>query len=144
MDDGKTQNSGEEFSGPFPEVPGWDWDEGDYAWLSSKSGIHKDGVSIFFIHGGRIRHQAHIEHGFYDVEEFIDVVRKHAEGLENVRVVWDDPGDGGVDLWIEGTRLPNEEDLERLREARKRQARKDEMDLRSLQRRRPDLFGGTP
>lgn len=33
--------------GDWPEwdVPGWDWDKDDYSWLSSKSGIHKDGTS---------------------------------------------------------------------------------------------------
>jgi hypothetical protein len=129
------------FKEPKWDVPGWDWDPADYSWLSSKSGIHKDDTSIFFIRGGRIRHQAHFPHGSHDVEDFIRLVRAKAEGLDDPYVVWTgDTGGGEAGLWVEGTRPPNETDLERLRHARAVQERNDERAARALKRRRPDLF----
>lgn len=126
---------------PQWDVPGWDWDANDHSWLSSRSGISKDGVSIFFIHGGRIRHQAHLPYGWHTVDEFVAMVQERAEGLEDPRVVWsDDTGGGDRGLWIEGTRAPNEEDLARLQHARDIQKRRDEMTARDLRGRRPDLF----
>lgn len=128
---------------PQWDVPGWDWDEGDYSWVSSQSGIHKDGASIFFIHGGRIRHQAHIPYGWHTLDEFFALVRERAEGLDDPRVVWcEDTGGGDAGLWVEGTRPPNEDDLARLQHARDLQKRKDESAARDLRRRRPDLFDG--
>lgn len=119
------------------DVPGWDWDPSDYSWLSSRSGIHKDGVSIFFIHGGRIRHQAHVPHGWHTIEEFEQLIRERANGLDDPRVVWcEDTGGGDADLWVEGTRPPNADDLARLEEARARQAREDEFTLRDIEARR--------
>jgi hypothetical protein len=118
----------DDFEPPQWDIPGWDWEEDDYAWLSSRSGIHKDGTSIFFIHGGRIRHQAHIPHGNYSVDEFCQMVRERAEALDD------------ADLWVEGTRPPNEDDLLRLQAARDRQRRHDDLEARELRRRRPDLF----
>lgn len=126
---------------PQWDVPGWDWEPGDYAWLSSASGLYLDGTSIFFIHGGRIRHQAHIPYGSYTVDEFAALLRDRAAGLDAPTVQWcEDTGGGNCGLWVEGTRPPNESDLARLHAARERQAREDEHTARSLRQRRPDLF----
>lgn len=126
---------------PQWDVPGWDWEPDDFSWLSSRSGIHKDGASIFFIHGGRIRHQAHIPDGSYPIEEFVALVTARAEGLDNPRVEWcEDTGGGSAALWVEGTRPPNDEDRARLQAARDRQRRDDEYAARELKKRRPELF----
>jgi hypothetical protein len=118
------------------DVPGWDWEEGDYSWLSSNSGIYKDGVSIFFIHGGRIRHQAHVPTGNYTLEEFVALFEERAAGLDDARLCWtEDSGGGSAGLWIEGTRAPNADDLARLQEARKRQEREDRINLRYIEKR---------
>jgi len=131
-----------ELSEPRPDIPGWDWDERDFSWLSDKSGIRKNNVSIFFIHGGRIRHQGDIPYGNYPIEAFIDLLRKLSEGLDNPLVMWvSDTGGGDPGFWVEGTRYPNNEDLERLRYARKRQEQKDRSDLASIKRRYPEWFG---
>lgn len=128
---------------PQWDVPGWDWDDNDFSWLSSRSGIHKDGTSIFFIHGGRIRHQARVPYGNYSVEEFCRLLQQRAEGLDDPIVRWmADTGGGDPGFWVEGTRAPNEEDLERLQHARDLQRRRDEIDARQLRKRRPDLFEG--
>lgn len=127
---------------PQWDVPGWDWAPYDYAWLSSKSGIHQDGTSIFFIHGGSIRHQAHIPFGSYSVDEFCALLRDRAEGLDDPSVRWiADTGGGDPDLWVEGTRAPNETDLARLQAARDRQRRIDEHEIRRLRRIYPNNFG---
>lgn len=126
---------------PQWNVPGWDWDEGDYSWLSSQSGIYKDGVSIFFIHGGRIRHQAHIPYGSYTVDEFCKMLRDRAAGLDDVRVEWmADTGGGDLGLWVNGTRPPNEDDLARLQAARDRQAYEDRSSVHGLRQRHPEWF----
>lgn len=119
------------------DIPGWDWEPGDYSWLSSRSGLYHDGVSIFFIHGGRIRHQANLPDGTYSREEFLAWFDKHAEGLDDPRIVWmDDSGDGNAGVWLEGTRPPNESDLARLRAAREHQRLEDEINLRAIMQRR--------
>jgi hypothetical protein len=126
---------------PQWNVPGWNWDSGDTSWLSSNSGIYKDGVSVFFIAGGRIRHQADIPEGYHTVDEFFALVQERAVGLDDPRVVWtDDTGNGDPGLWVEGTREPNEEDLARLQAARDHQRLQDEITARGLRKRRPDLF----
>lgn len=131
----------DDFEPPEWDVPGWNWEPSDYTWLSSHSGIYKDGTSIFFIHGGRIRHQAHIPHGRYDVEEFCQLLRDRAADLDESYVVWSgDTGDESADFWIEGTRAPNTEDFLRLQSARDRQKRDDEIAAAGLRQRRPDLF----
>ena len=131
---------------PKWNVPGWDWDRGDHAWLSSESGIYKDGTSIFFIHGGRIRHQAHIPYGLYAVEEFCSMIRERAAGLDDPKVCWsEDTGGGDQGFWVEGTRLPNDEDLARLQVARNDQALQDRADTdlaNSLARGRADIAAG--
>ena len=119
------------------DVPGWDWAEGDYAWLASESGIYHDGVSIFFIHGGRIRHQASMPQGSYTREELLAWFDEHAEGLEDPHLNWThDTGGGDCGLWLEGTRPPNKDDLARLEAARERQRRNDEIELRGIEARR--------
>lgn len=129
----------EHFEPPQWDVPGWDWDQNDFSWLDA--GVYHDGVSIFFIHGGRIRHQGHISYGYHSIEDFIATVRRLADGLDNPRVCWvEDTGGGDPGLWVEGTRPPREDDLERLHAARDNRSRKDESQLRDLRRRRPDLF----
>lgn len=129
-----------EFSEPRPDIPGWDWDANDYSWLASESGLHVDGVSIFFIHGGRVRHQAHIPSGTYGIEEFCALVRERAKGLDDPIVCWSDTGDGDLDLWVEGTRLPNKDDLERLESARSHEIYRDRLDAQHLKRRHPEWF----
>jgi|SRR3990167_433977 len=121
------------------DVPGWDWEPADFSWLSSKAGINKDGVWIFFIHGGRIRHQAHLPHGSYTVEEFIDWLHQRAAGLDGVRVNWmADTGGGDPDFWLEGTRPPNVEDVARLQSARDRQRRNDKNEFTRLKKLHPE------
>lgn len=128
---------------PQWDVPGWDWDKNDYSWLSSHSGLHENDTSIFFIHGGRIRHQAHLPHGYHPLEEFIAMLRERAVGLDEPMVFWlEDTGGGDCGLWVDGTRPPNDSDLARLQAARKRQRQDDERALRDIQRRNPDLKGG--
>lgn len=124
---------------PEWEVPGWDWHPNDSSWLDA--GARLDGVSVFFIHGGRIRHQAHITCGRYTVDEFVALLRKHAEGLDNPVVRWsEDTGGGEAGLWVEGTRAPGREDLARLKAARRRQLQNDEMEAKALRRRHPEWF----
>lgn len=135
----------DEFDAPLWDVPGWDWDRDDNAWLSSNSGIYDGETSIFFIHGGRIRHQAHLPQGWHPVDEFCQMVHDRAEGLDDPRVVHlSDTGGGDAGLWVEGTRPPNDDDLARLHLARERQRRRDEIDARLLRERRPDLFEPSP
>lgn len=123
------------------DIPGWDWDQNDYSWLSSQSGIHKDGASIFFIHGGRIRHQAHVPEGNYTLEEFTTFFNEKTKDLDDAYLCWtNDTGGGIAGLWVEGTRVPNEEDLERLKSAREHQERKDRMDAGLLKQRHPEWF----
>lgn len=119
----------------------WDWPDGDHAWLSSQSGIHRvepDGslVAIFFIHGGRIRHQAHLPFRRYTLAEFLDKVRALADGLDDPHVIWsNDSGDGDTSLWIEGTRLPNESDVARLNAAKEAQDQMDRINLQQIKKR---------
>lgn len=123
------------------DVPGWDWADRDYSWLSSKSGIYKDGVSVFFIHGGRVRHQGHIPHGSYGIDEFVAKIRSLAEGLDDPYVEWcSDTGGGDSDLWVEGTRAPNIDDAARLQAARERQERDDHLTLQGIRARNPALL----
>ena len=119
------------------EIPGWDWRPGDYAWLSSESGIYENGTSIFFIHGGRVRHQAHMPHGTYTREELLAWFDQAAEGLDQPYLYWcDDTGGGYPGLWLEGTRPPKAEDITRLQAARERQERNDERTLQDIMQRR--------
>ena len=123
------------------DVPGWDWEQDDFSWLSSRSGIHLDGTSIFFIHGGRIRHQADLPTGHHPLEGFIALLRARAEGLDDPQVVWvNDTGDGDNGLWVEGTRAPVEADVVRLQAARDRQRRHDEIAYAELKKRHPDWW----
>ena len=123
-------------------TPGWDWPVDDLSWVASKSGLRRkepDGgeTSVFFIHGGRIREQAHIPYGFHDMEVFITLVRKCARGLDNPTVCWvADCGSGEPALWIEGTRIPREDDLLRLEAARKRQREEDDRTMKEIEKRR--------
>ena len=127
------------FGKPKWDVPGWDWDEEDNAWL--EAGVGDGTTSIFFIHGGRIRHQAHIPEGHYTVEQFTELVHGYAEGLDNPHIVWlTDTGGGDCGLWVEGTRAPNVADLERLQKARERIARSDRLTLKSLRKKYPERF----
>ena len=103
--------------------PGWDWEPGDHSWLSSRSGTHRtspDGghTSVFFIHGGRIREQAHLPVGEFTLSRFQAMLEVRALELDEPRVRVVAEEDGSVGLWVEGTRPPNAEDLERLRVAR--------------------------
>jgi hypothetical protein len=121
------------------DVPGWDWPDNDYSWL--EGGITVDGVSVFFIHGGRIRHQAHIPYGYYSVDEFTALLRKYAEGLDNPTLNWvDDTGGGEPGLWLEGTRAPTLADAARLREEREHLEQKDKLAFNYLKRQRPEWF----
>ena len=121
---------------------GWDWPDGEYSWLSSRSGLtreERDGgyTSIFFIHGGRIREQAHIPRGRHGIDSFVALVKRRTEGLEDAYVVWSrDTGDGDADLWVEGTRLPTEDDMRRLVAAQDEQKRSDEKELAAIMVRR--------
>lgn len=124
------------------DVPGWDWPEGDYSWLASQSGLHVDGTSIFFIHGGRIRHQTHVPEGSYTLAEFTSLLAERMDGLDGPRVCWHlDTGNGEASLWVEGTRAPGPDDLNRLQAVRDQQTRDDRSALKGIQRRHPDWFG---
>jgi hypothetical protein len=112
-------------------TPGWDWPEDDFSWLSSRSGLSRkesDGgyTSVFFIHGGRIREQAHIPHGNFAPDKFLELITKRVAGLDKASVNWSsDTGGGDCGFWVEGTRLPTEDDLHRLMSAREQQLKDD-------------------
>jgi hypothetical protein len=123
------------------DIPGWDWEPGDNAWL--RSGVYENGTSIFFIHGGKIRHQAHLPYGDYKPDEFASLIAERAKGLEDPIVRWEeDTGGGDPGLWVEGVRPPNKEDLARLQSARDRQRRRDRLEIARLRRQYPDNFTG--
>src|SRR3990167_11131360 len=101
------------------------WDKHDTAWLSSESGWHGEidgcSVSVFFIHGKKIREQRHIPKQWGSVEDFIAKITRWSAGLTNPQFVYSlDTGDGDYGLWIEGIREPRPEDFVRLQEARAR------------------------
>jgi hypothetical protein len=132
-----------EFKPPQWDVPGWDWGDGDYAWLNSESGLYdpETQTSVFFIHGGRIRHQSHIPHGLYTLAEFQALWKQRAGRLDDPRLVWsEDTGDGDAGLWIEGTRAPDESDLARLQAARARALHADRIGYMSIRKRHPEWF----
>lgn len=123
------------------DVPGWDWADGDYAWLDA--GVRVDDTSIFFIHGGRIRHQAHVPFGTYSLEQFTALLYERAEGLDNPHVTWSsDTGDGDYGFWVEGTRPPHEDDLARLQKARERREHQDRVQYMTLRKAHPEWFDG--
>jgi hypothetical protein len=121
-------------------TPGWDWPEDDFSWLTSKSGLTRnepDGgvTSIFFIHGGRIREQAHIPEGRHGLDTFIEALRSRATGLDDPCIVISYSEDG-TSLWLEGTRMPREDDIHRLEAARERQRKEDDRILADINKRR--------
>jgi hypothetical protein len=124
------ENLTAEQMGVLWNIPGWDWSEDDVSWLSM----------IFFIHGGRVRHQSHIERGTYTIDQFCDMVREKGEGLDQPMVCWSDTGDGHADLWVEGTRPPQVDDLRRLKSARESQLREDKISYMVIRKRHPEWF----
>lgn len=122
-------------------TPGWDWPQDEYAWLSSESGLWREdadgsGTSIFFIHGGRIREQAYLPYGSHDPDKFCELIKQRTKGLDSPTVNWlSDTGGGDPGLWVEGTRLPNEDDMRRLLAAWEKQKRDDERALRAIRAR---------
>lgn len=124
---------------PQWDVPGWDWAPHDYAWLDA--GVSVDGTSIFFIHGGRIRHQAHIPYGHYTVDDFTKLLRNRAKGLDDARVIWSaDTGGGDSGFWVEGTRAPEVADLGRLTAAREQRLWNDKISYMSIRKAHPEWF----
>ena len=120
------------------DIDGWDWDDDDYSWLASQLSLLDDG---FFIHGGYIRHQKHIDHGDYSLEEFISKVRQLAVGLARPMVRWmDDTGGGDEGLWVEGIRSPIQQDVEALAKVRRRKDSEDKSALAAIRRRHPEWF----
>ncbi len=122
------------------DTEGWDWSEGDYSWLSSEMHTPDGG---FFIHGGRVRHQKHVPYGWHEIEDFVVLLRSLAKGLENPQLVWlDDTGGGESGLWVEGTRPPNQADVEALGAVQKRKEAKDRRTFESIAKRHPDWVKG--
>jgi hypothetical protein len=116
------------------------WSEDDTAWLASESGWHGDingcQSSVFFIHGKKIREQRHVPEGSHRIAEMPALLERWSAGLPNASFVWlHDTGGGDAGLWIEGVRDPNEADIARLMQCRKRQLDNDRRELRWLQKR---------
>src|ERR1039458_3009473 len=120
---------------PRWDLPGWDWADGDYTWLSSQSGVYHDGVYIYFIHGGLIKHEVHVPEGSYAPDEFATFVAQQTAGLDHVRINYmSGGGDDPASLWVTGVRPPNESDLVRLQNARDTQERKDQSEIKRMRR----------
>ena len=124
------------------DIDGWDWGEHDFSWLSSQTQLPDE---AFFIHGGHVRHQRHIPWGEYSVQDFIALVQRMGEGIENATVILSqDTGGGDPGFWVEGTRPPQIEDVEALIQTRKRRDRQDDHDYKAILKRHPDWRNTPP